>query len=247
MDAVDLLRIVSAQANSDSPVPRTKLGFIDYDFNPKTYPQVLPKVNIDGEGLSPYGYVCLSSYVPVPGDRVILLPHGTSHVILGSIEPKTPSPLEPGQLAFSANNDGVNQAFSGSVVLNWTATGMYDPFGFWDPLSPSDATPTIPGWYRVVGAVGFPTSAAGNRILQVRFNGSIQSGGHGAAQDMNSNSVRITHEKEFYFDGGSDYAHIRASLTSSNVTANYSGTFPSGEYCSWMTMYYVGPRIGPDT
>lgn len=67
---------------------------------------------------------------------------------------------------------------------------------------------------------------------------------------MNNNVVRITHEKEFYFDGGSDYAHIRASLTSTSGSSNnsvYSGNFPSGEYCSWMALYYVGPRIGPDT
>lgn len=247
MDSTEFLRQMSAQAQHDIKVPKTKLGFIDYDFDTTTYPQILPKVVIDGEGLSNKGFVCLNTYAPVPGDRVIMLPHSDSYVILGSIEKKSQATLDPGRMMFSANNHGTSQTWSGSEYLKWSDSLIEDPYDFWDPTvsSPELAEertkiiPTISGKYRVIASVNYPTEASGNRVLQLRINGVAERGGRAAAADMVGSHVRINHEFEWDFNGTTDYVQVRCSLENG---ASYSGTFPEGAQASWLTLYYVGPR-----
>lgn len=52
-----------------------------------------PKVTFDGETtMSGKTYAYISSYYPIPGDRVVLAPLGTSYVILGSVAGSPSSP-----------------------------------------------------------------------------------------------------------------------------------------------------------
>ena len=114
---------MSSQAQHDIKVPKVKLGYIDHDFDLGSYPQELPRVLFDGEGLSSRGYVCLDTYRPVPGDRVVLLPQGTGYIIVGSINQRTSQTLDPGQMVLSINNHRPSgqQSFSNGVYLEWSA------------------------------------------------------------------------------------------------------------------------------
>lgn len=70
-----------------APNRGTRLGTVD-----ATYSTGKPKVTLDGTTtLSADGFTFLPSYTPVAGDRVVLLPVGTTYVILGrpADEPST--------------------------------------------------------------------------------------------------------------------------------------------------------------
>ena len=170
MDAVELMRLMSAQAAHDNPVPKTKLGFIDYDFDPSTYPQVLPRVIIDGQGMSDRGYQCLSSYNPIPGDRVLMVPVGIALVIIGAIDRTDRSRLLPGTYVFAVGKENsTNQTLSGSTdyVSIIFDTEYRDLVGGWSvDTNPTRFTPQVPGWYKMSGQI---------RINDLSSNGQVTS------------------------------------------------------------------------
>lgn len=78
---------VGAQQRAATSASRNiRLGTIDESYSAATYPLVLPKVTFDGETtLSGKRYSVIGPYEPAPGDRVALVPTGTTYAILGAI------------------------------------------------------------------------------------------------------------------------------------------------------------------
>lgn len=189
IDPTEFFDIVSDKANRDSTVRRNFLAHIDDNYNPSRYPQELPRVMSPGQPLSLKGFRCLDSYRPVPGDRVLLTPVGTSdYVIVGAVDPNyedqenaslfmdDPSlPFRRGDRVFTIDNHGTtqNQGGGSGSSIQWTSqqytdmNGMNDPFSFWGGLLPENpppvhrVTPSYPGFYRVEGRVVFPAATGG--------------------------------------------------------------------------------------
>ena len=90
----DLLRAIAGftQANQDPKVEtrRIRLGQVDYDYNPADFlGGVNPKVLFEGEStLSQKRYPVMAGYYPLPGARVVLLPVGTTYMIVGTVDTK---------------------------------------------------------------------------------------------------------------------------------------------------------------
>ncbi len=90
IDARDFLESVAGYANSTSTGQKSssdrpvKLGTIDVNYTSGT-----PKVLFDGEStISDRGYSWVSSYTPVNGERVFLMPVGQSYIIGGALKSK---------------------------------------------------------------------------------------------------------------------------------------------------------------
>lgn len=84
MTPEDLLRTVSRYVQRDTASSATRparLATID-----PAYTSGRPRVIPDGES-APSGkrYPYLASYTPAPGDRVLMIPVGTSYVIVGRV------------------------------------------------------------------------------------------------------------------------------------------------------------------
>lgn len=250
-EALNFLQQVSSQTESDINVPKFKLGYIDYDFVPATYPQVLPRVTFDGQGLSTIGYKCLNSYDPYPGNRVLLMPVGTSYVIAGaidnygvvaSVQKAHQNFIYPGTLMFSTTNHGTSQSVAAGTGgrLDWASDSLtYDPYEFWNASSPTLITPTIAGWYTLHGSIVFPTASTGSRRVTSEFNGSAGRSSYGvmaAATGSEPTRVRIP-SKTWEFNGLTDYVRFLCS-----VTGTASGTFPGGVDSSQVELFYAGSQ-----
>lgn len=195
MDAVNLLAQLSSQAAADNPIPKVRLGYIDHSFDVTKYPQIKPRVVMDGQGMSDKGYTCISSYDPIPGDRVVLVPVGTSYVIIGAVDnpgivsevqKASRSLIYPGTLLFSANSHGVGQYHNSTeagmndsvgttannangCVKNWGNSLIYDPYDFTEGASSfSVIQPNIDGLMEVRGSVMFPDSPSARRYLKIQ-------------------------------------------------------------------------------
>lgn len=86
MTPATLLQVVSRYVRAEldrtrASSPRTRLAVID-----PAHTTGRPRVTFDGEAtLSTKTYPHLSSYTPAAGDRVLLVPSGTSYVIVGEV------------------------------------------------------------------------------------------------------------------------------------------------------------------
>lgn len=129
-DALSMLQSISGfvQAQRDSPADRPcLLGVIDpaYAGLPN-----LPKVTFEGEStLSGKTYAHLASYVPVAGDRVALMPVGTTYLIVG---PVAATPAAVSVQGASANVAG--NVVAGGLVL---PAGSVLDVGAWQTYTPA--------------------------------------------------------------------------------------------------------------
>lgn len=65
-----------------------RLGLIDYEYDPTDFlGGVNPRIIFDGETLaSQKRYTVMPPYYPIPGQRVCLIPVGTTYLIIGSVD-----------------------------------------------------------------------------------------------------------------------------------------------------------------
>lgn len=87
MDPFDFLSALQGLGQAGLP-PVIKLATIDPAYTGYTgYPDIpLPKVTFDGETtLSTKQYTVLGDYIPVAGDRVLMVPVGRTYVIVGVV------------------------------------------------------------------------------------------------------------------------------------------------------------------
>lgn len=116
MDAQSFLETVAGvtRAQTDGSADRPLLiGTVDPAYVSSSFPGTMPKVTFDGESvLSGKTYVVLSpAYRPSPGDRVVLMPVGTTYAIVGSVTPGAGAYIG-GALAVASN---LTVAGSGTV------------------------------------------------------------------------------------------------------------------------------------
>lgn len=234
IDGQDFLDYVSATTQHQTNVKNPLMGYIDYEFDVSMYPTEWPRVIIDGQGLSERTYPCMSSYFPQPGDRVVLLPVGSGHVVLGAVLDNPTPRLLPGTLVFRAHsqqNQTVNSGSANAVAVLWDNVTL-DLLGGWaGDLGPgwddlrSRYTPTVPGWYTFRGAVTW--SSAGEAIgdnfyrsANWSINGSVPSPGAGRNSPVNQNHVTNARTISYYMNGSSDYIELVASQFTDGTSLN---------------------------
>jgi hypothetical protein len=88
MQALDVLQAVSGYTRAQEAVDRrVRLGTVDPAYVASTYPTTLPKITFDGEStLSGKTYAVVGPYWPTAGDRVALIPIGTTYAIVGALD-----------------------------------------------------------------------------------------------------------------------------------------------------------------
>ncbi len=90
--AHDFLRTIKGftEANSASNVENRpiKLGSVDYDYDPTDFlGGIYPRILFDGEKtISQKRYKTMAGYYPLPGHRVVLVPVGTTYLIIGTVD-----------------------------------------------------------------------------------------------------------------------------------------------------------------
>lgn len=121
MDALELLESVAGYAEArNRPTPQVKLGTIDDDYDPDTYPATLPKLTFDGEStLSTKRYSVIGSYWPYPSDRVVLLPAGTTYAIIGSVDQDASTKI------------GGTLDVAAMVIDSYTAASLQNSWAVW--------------------------------------------------------------------------------------------------------------------
>jgi hypothetical protein len=89
--AHEFLRAVTgfSEANSASNVENRpiRLGTVDYDYDPGDFlGGIYPRIMFDGEKVvSQKRYQTMVGYYPLPGQRVVLVPVGTTYLIIGTV------------------------------------------------------------------------------------------------------------------------------------------------------------------
>lgn len=102
MEAIDLLQAITgfsdAQGAEKSANRPALLGRVD-----PAYTSGSPRVTFDGEStMSTKAYPFVRSYVPVAGDRVLLVPVGTTYLIVGAISTGTGDGVPSGSVQMFA-------------------------------------------------------------------------------------------------------------------------------------------------
>lgn len=248
IDGQDFLDYVSATTQHQANIKNPLMGFIDYTFNPSLYPTEWPRVIVDGQGLSERSYPCISSYHPQPGDRVVMMPVGSGHVILGAVLENPTPRLAPGTLVFKASAS-IGQSIPPGVydwAITWDIVDL-DLFECWiGELSPTEDyrgrwSPPVPGWYTLSGTVSWASNSSGWRGSMWRVNGEVINGGfqrNNAASSGTSQATARTISVEL--NGSSDYVQLCACQNnSSDSNLNLS----DGNVDTWSSMQvvYSGP------
>ena len=89
--AHDFLRVIKgfSEANTATDVENRpiRLGTVDYDYDPNDFlGGIYPRIMFDGEKVvSQKRYKTMVGYYPLPGQRVVLVPVGTTYLILGTV------------------------------------------------------------------------------------------------------------------------------------------------------------------
>jgi len=95
----EFLRSIAAYSEANAPSTSAnrpiKMGRVDYEYNPADFlGGVMPRVLFDGEStVSQKRYQVMSGYFPLPGARVVLVPVGTTYLIIGSVDPIPQDPV----------------------------------------------------------------------------------------------------------------------------------------------------------
>lgn len=253
INAQDFLDQVAAVTKHQINNQKVRIGFIDHSFEEHLYPEVWPRIVLDGEGLSHRGYQCVSTYTPMRGDRVVLLPVGKTYVILGSVDRVDRDLLKPGQLVFKAARNNAASVPSGDtngVVMSWNIVDLdllgslnYDGVtNTVDVVPPMQRfQPPIPGWYMFQGHIGFMSRDNGWRRARWLVNGAIYSGGHMSYQATTSGQMTAPAPTiPIALNGSTDYVELEAAQLSTDGSLDTS----TGTLRPEMSVTYVGPLNG---
>jgi hypothetical protein len=152
----------NGHGSADRPI---KLAKIDPAYDPFSFPGTLPKVTFEGEStLSGKFYTVMDPYRPKPNDRVMMLPIGSTYVIIGKLTYSYKDFM--GRLVFHAYQT-VSQSISDTSspvaanAIDWT-TSPIDLFDGWS--GSTEYQPTVPGWYEFSGGTGI--ASTGNHSIR---------------------------------------------------------------------------------
>lgn len=248
IDAQSFLNQISATTQYQADIKKPLMGFVDYSFDPSSFPTEWPRVIVDGQGLSNRSYPCVSSYHPQPGDRVVMMPVGSGFVILGAVLDNPTPRLAPGTLVFQATLDisGTMQSIpSGALTpINWDTVEI-DLLGGWVGNTGFDGGdfrsrwfPTVAGWYTFSGAVSYSGNATGTRVAYWMRNGAGLDHGYNRVQPPGSaHATVLARTSSFYLNGSTDYIELGAEQNS-GVTLTMSN---GAGLRSHMEVTYAGP------
>lgn len=261
----DFFDQIGATTEHQLNLKKNMAGYIDWDFDPSNYPNEWPRVILDGQGLSARTYPCLSSYQPMPGDRVILEALGSGHVIIGAVQDIPNRRLLPGMLVFKArSNQGqvIGTGAANAQEVYWDNIDL-DLLSGWIGAVPSVAgdesgpatdysarwTCTVAGWYQLSGAIGWanatsypaPTPAANSyRSANWRVNGADDITIPTAGRNFpigSQNHMTPARTTNVEFEVG-DYVELRAIQQSPSSAQVQLAT---NTFAPTMEITYVGP------
>lgn len=242
INAQDFLDQVAAVTKHQVGSQKVRIGFIDYEFDETKYPQEWPRVNLDGEGMTNRGYQCISGYVPMRGDRVVLLPVGKTYVILGSVERSDRDLLVPGQLVFQATRTAVQSIPTGTTTAIIWNSATYDRIGGWSSSENSSRyTPPIPGWYEFSGTGSLMPNAGGSfRDVQWRFNG-VNNGPFSHSRHAHTGTTAAAamsaRTRSYFMNGTTDYVELAINHNAGVAVDTNDGA----HYQPHIEVKYVGP------
>lgn len=231
-NAQEYMELMSAQARADNEVPRNTLAYIDDDFDPMKYPQILPKVRFNGQPVSLKGYkVTIPGYVPMPGDRVLMIPVGNDWVIGGVLETQR-EVLFPGTTVWEASYDA-SQTLNATTdtTINWQIVDLDLVGSEQNRGAISRFQPSVPGWYSVGGSIMFADATSSYRGAWIAYNGTANN--YNFVQISASNNVGhglAVPPKVLYFNGTSDYAVIRGRQNSGGTLSLTTGSRGAGNF-----------------
>lgn len=123
IDAQDFLDTIAGYSrartdgSADKPI---KLAVVD-----PAYTTGLPKVTFEGEStMSAKGYAFAQSYTPTAGDRVFLLPVGTTYLIAGAVDAGAGNFLSRSGIPHSVNLNGANAGATTTSATYVDMTGV---------------------------------------------------------------------------------------------------------------------------
>lgn len=260
----DFFDQIGATTEHQLNIKKNMAGYIDWDFDPSNYPNEWPRVILDGQGLSDRTYPCLSSYSPMPGDRVIMEALGSGHVIIGAVQDIPDRKLLPGTLVFKAYYNGsgsITPATANGIHIPWDNIEL-DLLAGWVGLVPAvtgaDAgpatdyssryMPSVPGWYQLSGRssfVGLDTTINNTNYLSANWqvNGLVPNGGASrAAPIRDQNQIVPAMTISVYLNGTSDYVELHTFYGASpNSAAPESRTIATNTFAPSMEARYMGP------
>lgn len=153
VSSLDFLQSVSGFVRQSAAMPdRLKLGVIDANYPPASYPTEMPRVTFAGETtLSGRRYAVAGSYRPTPGDRVVLVPVGTTYVIIGALDADASTYASNATVASTLTVAGTLVVPSGAAISagDWIS---YDPSWIGSTTNPTLANATKSSRYRYVDA-----------------------------------------------------------------------------------------------
>lgn len=193
----------------------------------------------------------LSTYFPIPGDRVVLHPVGSGYVILGAVQDNPTPRLTPGTLVFSAYSQQGQTIGSGSAnqaPVVWDNInldllgGWVGDTGFTGGDFRTRYTPTVPGWYTFRGTVGWvdfndTITDTHYRSANWLVNGSSPTPSASRSFPMSQNDVTNARSITYFMNGTDDYIELIAIQFSggASVDLNVNTFAPSIE------VTYAGP------
>lgn len=259
----DFFDQIGATTEHQLNLKKNMAGYIDWDFDPSNYPNEWPRVILDGQGLSARTYPCLSSYQPMPGDRVILEALGSGHVIIGAVQDIPDRKLLPGTLVFKAYYNGagtITPATANGIHIPWDNIEL-DLLAGWVGPVPSVAgdesgpavdyssryMPSVPGWYQLSGRVGYTgenIAINNTNYLSANWhvNGSVPYGGASrAAAIQNQNQIVPAMTISVYLNGSTDYVELHTFYGAApNGVAPSTRTLATNTFAPSMEARYMG-------
>lgn len=103
IDPRTFLATVSRSTQERAPAPRAaRLATVD-----PAYTSGDPKVTFDGDdSMSPDGFAVATGYVPVPGERVLMVPVGQGWMVVGNTSTSSGGATYPGDVEITDPNKG---------------------------------------------------------------------------------------------------------------------------------------------
>lgn len=254
MDAASFLSTIQGVAQANLP-PGTKLATIDPAYTVGgSYPSSpdLPKVTFDGEStLSVKRYPVANGYVPVAGQRVLMIPAGRTYVIVGPITNTAPV-LNSGTSILSSTGSaigidrppGCKVRVSGTLslvnntntLLPWSTshtTKEYEVGGTWHNGGGGNPERlTVPsgmdGYYDISWAVTYPTAAGNLRIANLNKNGATITQGEPILEVSALFGTCISGQRSMVSAAAGDYfsvTYFQNSGGTINAVTDYAATF----------------------
>lgn len=212
--AHDFLRAVAhytqSSAKQSSATRQIKLGKVDYDYDPTDFlGGINPRILFDGENtVSQKRYNVMAGYYPLPGQRVALLPIGTTYLIIGCVDTVPQDPKIDNYTA--TGSDTWEKPAAARMIRVQVQAGGGAGGG-----APATSTQTSAGGGGAGGAYGESWLLAAGVDASVTV--TVGAGGAGAAGATGGNGGSSSFGSFVTASGGNGGGTVAAGTTNSGV------------------------------